>query len=321
MKIQELLAVIPQRRVLVIGDAILDVAYVGRALGSSVENPAVTTYAHERIAYSFGGASLVVRNLLALGAAVDYVTVLGDDANLEKCRALSSPRLRFNTKIIEPGRTNTVKERFWAEGKLVFRWDFRDDREIWRASQDELLTAVAGWLAGAVALVVADYRHGVLTSALIPKLLAAAKAAALPAYIDSQVAVSRPSNHRSYHGADVFCLNLKEARAVEPSFDAAHPEAGLRALQKELRAAAIVVKLADHGSVALIDSKVIPTPAFPVKAADVTGAGDAFLAALAVVHGAPWDKALQFANLWAGLSTTVEGPNPPTLAHLKSIKY
>ncbi|MDO8559899.1 MAG: PfkB family carbohydrate kinase [bacterium] len=305
--------VLARRRVLVVGDAILDVAYVGRALGPSVEDPAVTTYANERVVYSYGGASLVARNLLALGAAADYVTVLGDDANLEKCRAFSYPRLRFNTKVIESGRVNTVKERFWAGSTLVFKWDFRDDRDISAGAQRKMLSAVRQRLRGTSALVIADNRHGVLAGAVIPQLLAAAKRAKVPVYVDSQVTAARPSNHQSYRGADVICLNLKEAQAVSPAFQPERAEQGLREITKNLGATTVVVKLGEQGSVALANGEFIRTPAFRVSAMDAVGAGDAFIAALAAAHGTPWVQALEFANRWAALSTTVRGPNPPTL--------
>lgn len=313
MTVSELVARISKRRVLVIGDAILDVAYYGRPLGPSVENSAVTTYANERVEYSYGGSSLVVRNLLALGAAADYVTVLGDDENLEKCCTFTGDRLRFNTKIIEPGRMNTVKERFWADGKLVFKWDFRSDREIGHASQHDILSAVTQWLDGASSLVIADNRHGVLAEPLIPKLLASARKAKVPVYVDSQVTISRSSNHRYYRGADVVCLNLKEAQAVASNFDPRRPKDGLDAIQRELQAGVVIVKLSEYGSAAWVAGKVVATPAFGVEAKDTTGAGDAFIAALAAVNGAPWGDALAFANQWAALSTTVSGPNPPTL--------
>lgn len=314
----QLLATFSKQRVLVVGDAILDVAYFGRRLGASVENPKIFTNAHERVEYSYGGASLVVRNLLALGAQVDYLTAFGDDANYRRSSELSSAlpsdqakRLRFRNTLKEKERLNTVKQRFWVNGKLEYKWNYIDDREIGIDTQKEILFLVEQGLSGSAALVIADNRHGVLASALIPRLLVSAKKIGVPVYVDSQVAASGQSNHRSYRGAHVVCFNEKEAKAVAGEFDPAQPEVGLRKIRDTISAEVIVVKLGKNGSVALVSDEVIKTPPAPVTAVDTTGAGDAFLAALAVTVGAPWGHALQLANLWAGLSTTVQGPNPP----------
>ena len=306
--ISQFVANFSKRRVLVAGDAILDAAVYGHRLGTSTETTAVVA-AEDRSEYTFGGASLVVRNLLALGAAGHYITVLGDDTSAAAYQTFIDPKL-ITTFITEAGRKNTVKKRFWVDGKMVLQFDVRDDRDISAHTQEQVLHAVTKKLAAVDLMVIADNRHGVLAAALIPRLLAAAKAAGVLVYLDSQVS-KRPSNHRSYQGVDVVCCNLVEAQAIEKKFNPAKPESGLRAIRQALSAGTVVVKLGERGSAALVDRRVIETPAHRVTAVDTTGAGDAFLSALGVSHGAPWEQALELANIWAGLSTVIQGPNPP----------
>lgn len=64
--------------VLVVGDAMLDRYVYGRVERVSTEAP-VPILAVEREVALPGGAGNVVRNLTALGAAVAFVSVVGDD--------------------------------------------------------------------------------------------------------------------------------------------------------------------------------------------------------------------------------------------------
>ncbi|MGB7171120.1 MAG: hypothetical protein WBD32_19095, partial [Acidobacteriaceae bacterium] len=58
-----------RRRVLLIGDTILDIYTYGTALGLSAETPTIVARRRE-VKHSLGGAALVARNLLELGASV-----------------------------------------------------------------------------------------------------------------------------------------------------------------------------------------------------------------------------------------------------------
>ncbi|NBS45127.1 MAG: bifunctional heptose 7-phosphate kinase/heptose 1-phosphate adenyltransferase, partial [Acetobacteraceae bacterium] len=79
--IAELMAaarVLRRASVLVVGDAMLDRYVYGRAQRISPEAPVPVLTVEREIAMP-GGAGNVVRNLTALGAAVAFVSVVGDD--------------------------------------------------------------------------------------------------------------------------------------------------------------------------------------------------------------------------------------------------
>jgi D-beta-D-heptose 7-phosphate kinase/D-beta-D-heptose 1-phosphate adenosyltransferase len=89
--------------VLVIGDAMLDRYVYGNVARISPEAPVPVLTVDREVALP-GGAGNVVRNLTALGAAVAFVSVLGDDqagSDLTglwspgcSCRAAAAPRSR-----------------------------------------------------------------------------------------------------------------------------------------------------------------------------------------------------------------------------------
>lgn len=302
--------------VLVLGDIILDVYHFGSPIADS-EGVRVTREKETR--HSWGGAGLLVRNLLELRQKVVFISLLGDDAwsvyekewthkNLIKCF------------LRERGRKTTVKERFVVDGKKVFKWNTLDDRSVRAITEKRILSLAKKHLPRCEMLVISDYRHGLLSKRLAAELLAAARKAKVPVIIDSQVS-QRKSNHLWYAGADIFCLNENEALCVDPAFDVKDMKHSLRRLAEILASEHIVVKRGVQGSVARMSRAHIISPAHKVKAVDSCGAGDAFLAALASCGFPPDADALRFANFWAALSTTVLGAEPPKYKKYKYVRH
>lgn len=290
------------KTVLLIGDTILDHYIFGTVIGTSAETP--TLVAREQSQkFSLGGACLVCRNLLELGAHVHFVTLVGDDADAEEIRRFSHPNLTLHA--FSENRQTTVKRRFWVDDYKLLQFDKLDNRPISSELEEGILHDVEELLPAIDSLVISDYRHGLLTESLIQRLLELSSSFAVPVFVDSQVSQSA-SNHHLYRGATLICLNTKEAKLIEETAD-------LNLLKQKLDALNIVVKRGADGAHALIGEKRIESPGFKVEAVDTCGAGDAFLAALALEDLQEPEQALASANRWAALSTTVKGPQPPSI--------
>ncbi|MBI2623954.1 hypothetical protein HYW67_00455 [Candidatus Parcubacteria bacterium] len=298
----------PQRRILLIGDLIVDVYHRGAPLKISAETPTVVARAEGR-EVSWGGAGLVCRNLLELGSYVTFVSVVGDDGAGAGYLKFSHPRLQA-AFVVEPDRATTVKERFWVSGYKLLQWDHLDNRPVAAATEQAVLGAVRKHVAEADAVVVLDARHGFLRAGLARRLVRMAKQANKPIYVDSQVS-QREANHTWYRGATVMSLNRREAEDVDPRFNEGKLPAALRRLGQLLKAPNVVLKLGEQGAAALARGKYMFVPAVAVKAVDTTGAGDAFLAALVLAGPNVSRRTLEFANFWAGLATTTIGAQPP----------
>jgi sugar/nucleoside kinase (ribokinase family) len=139
-----------------------------------------------------------------------------------------------------------------------------------------------------------------------------------PLYVDSQVS-QRTGNHRWYAGANLFCVNAREALTVDPQFDSRPLEVSLAALRETLNAENIVVKLGEKGCTALLGSELLSARPPHIQVRDTTGAGDAFFAVLSLIQGRVSESHLLMANTWAALSTTLAGAQPPTLPMLDGI--
>jgi rfaE bifunctional protein kinase chain/domain len=296
------------KRVLLLGDTIVDIYVYGTVLGTSAETPTIVARELETKTF-LGGAFLVARHLLELGAHVTFVTLVGHDAASESVTGFSHPRFEL-VPVRDAGRKTTVKKRFWVDGYKLLQFDQLDNRPL-SENLDKLSAEVGDRMRASDVAVVSDYRHGLMSPPLIASTIAAARARGRPLYVDSQVSQSA-ANHTLYRGADVVCLNLKEARAIDPKYDADAAGGGdFSSLIERLGVPNVVVKLGERGSVAWVHERRFASPAAQVKVVDTCGAGDAFLAAFCLAGLDSPATALSLANRWAGLSITVHGTVPP----------
>lgn len=296
------------KRVLLIGDTILDIYTYGTALGLSAETPTIVASKRE-VRHTLGGAALVCRNILELGAGVSFITLVGDDEEAQTVTRFASSKLEL-LPITEAGRQTTVKHRFWVDGYKLFQLDTRNDEPISAKTADAVMQQVRTRLSFIDAVVISDYRHGLLTPDLIASLMELLRSAGKPVYVDSQVA-QRGGNHRLYRGGAIICLNLKEARTIDARFQPEPNAEAFAALRGALETDRIVVKLGEAGAIMLDGDRVVQSPARGVDVKDTTGAGDAFLSALCLCGDAPPEVALCVANAWAGLSIEIHGTVPP----------
>ena len=296
-------------RVLLLGDTILDIYTYGSAMGLSAETPTIVARRKE-VKHSLGGAALVCRNLLELGAAVQFVTLVGEDEEATHVRNFAAPRLKL-LAVADPGRPTTVKHRFWVDGYKLFQLDQRDDKAISREIEREVLARVEAALPKTDLVVISDYRHGLLSPDLLTELLPRLHAAGKPVYVDSQVS-QNASNHKLYRGGGcVMVLNLKEARCIDPGFDPSLDPQAFAVLNRELGTEKIIVKLGSDGAMFQDGTKISLAPANKVNVTDTTGAGDAFLSAFCLAGTREPATALRLANAWAGLSVQIHGTIPP----------
>ena len=302
-------------RVLLLGDTILDIYTYGTAMGLSAETPTIVARRKE-VKYSLGGAALVCRNLLELGAAVNFVTLVGADEEAAHVRGFEAPLLTVRA-VSDAGRPTTVKHRFWVDGYKLFQLDQREDGPVSAEIAKQVLAQVEEALEQTDLVVISDYRHGLLSPQVVTELMQKLHAAGKLVYVDSQVS-QNASNHKLYRGGCVICLNLREARAIDPAFKPALDASAFAVLNRELDTDKIVIKLGEEGAMLQEGNRVTQAPANKVTVKDTTGAGDAFLSAFCLAGLDSPEGALRLGNTWAGLSVQIHGTVPPSKADLLS---
>jgi D-beta-D-heptose 7-phosphate kinase/D-beta-D-heptose 1-phosphate adenosyltransferase len=305
------------RRVLVLGDYMLDRYTIGDAERISPEAPVVVLRTVERID-RVGGAGSVALNVAALGGRPACVGLIGRDAQGETVvRLLREAGIDTRSLFAAADRPTITKERLIGLAEHRHRQQIiRVDDELVRpaAPADAQRIAEAALTAVGECDVVCleDYNKGLLTPELCAAVIAAARRLRKPVYVDP----AKTRDWSRYRGATLLTPNRAEFDfAVGGAIpDDRLPEAAAL-LARQLELSAVVITLGRDGALlALADGSHRHFPTVPRAVYDNTGAGDAVLAMLAVATaaGATLDQAVRLSNIAGGLEVSKFGCVPIT---------
>ena len=286
--------------VMVIGDVMLDRYVYGTVDRISPEAPIPILTVAREVAMP-GGAGNVVRNLTALGAAVAFVSVVGDDQAGSDLTGLIGGQPGVEPWLLVQGaRATTVKTRYVSLGQQLLRSDREETGPINPKLAERMMRIARDTLAATSVAILSDYNKGVLAGDIPAQLIAAAKAGGRRVVVDP-----KGPDYARYAGADVVTPNRRElAEATGLPIDT---EVEIVAAAQELRTAhgfgAVLVTRAEDG-MTLLDAD--GTHHFPAEAAevfDVSGAGDTVVATLAaaMAAGLSLPIAARLANIAAGI--------------------
>src|SRR5918997_1286243 len=124
-----LLAAAADRRVVVVGDAMLDVYLHGDVERISPEAPVPVVRVRER-RHALGGAANVANNVAAIGARCELVAAVGRDRGGEILRSMLREIDADDSTLIEVDRPTTTKTRIVARSQQVVRVDEEDDADL-----------------------------------------------------------------------------------------------------------------------------------------------------------------------------------------------
>ncbi len=294
-----------QRRVVVVGDAMLDVYLIGDCDRISPEAPVPVVTVHEQ-RYAVGGAANVAANVAAIGAQVTLVATIGDDRRGAQLRnEMAAAGIQDQGIITVAARPTTSKTRVVARGQQLVRIDEEEDSPLDGAAQDELLAAARALLTDADAVLIEDYNKGVLTPPLIDLVLEIAKARGIPSVVDPKF-----RNFFAYRGASVFKPNRREMEAaLGAAVDLEHADALPQAMER-LDVQNLLLTLGPAGMVLVgRDGRITRLPTVAREVYDVSGAGDTVTAwaGTALAAGASVSEAAELANYAAGIEVGKAG--------------
>src|SRR5437870_997479 len=142
------------RRIVVLGDMMLDEFIWGRVRRISPEAP-VPVVEVDRQTLALGGAGNVTSNLVALGASPKPVGVTGNDSDAERLRsAFSRIGVSVNALLVDADRPTTIKTRVIAHSQQVVRADRESRAPISVETENRLLNTFRDELESADAVVV-----------------------------------------------------------------------------------------------------------------------------------------------------------------------
>jgi rfaE bifunctional protein kinase chain/domain len=264
------------RRVLVVGDLVLDEYITGRMTRISREAPVPIVEVLERTDRA-GSAASPAANVIALGSVATIVGVVGDDAAGRRLEAhLRQVGVDDRGLVRRADMATSTKTRILAEG---YTGGLHGRQQVMRLDATRALSPDASaTCAGCVArlasefdvVLLSDYRGGVVSQGSID----AARASGRPIAVDSQ------GDLRRFRSLDLIKVNQAEAQAALGSTELA--TAG-EALRRELDVRVLVITLGADGMLVFDERAAQPehVPAVRVSQVfDVTGAGDTVIAVL-----------------------------------------
>ena len=286
---------------LCVGDLMLDRFIYGEVSRISPEAPIPVVRIGRETAV-LGGAGNVVRNATALGAAICFVAVVGDDAVGREVTAMVGADERVEPYLlVERKRASTVKIRYIADGQQLLRADSETTKPIAKKTGATLIRVATDAVPLNDVVVLSDYAKGVLTPAVTKAVIAAARDAGKPVVVDP-----KGTDYARYAGATVVTpnrLELAGATGMRVDDEASVAEAAAALLERYAIDAAVVTS-GKHGmSVVPRDGTPEHLQAEGREVFDVSGAGDTVVATLATAlgRGTPLLEAARLANHAAGI--------------------
>src|SRR5579859_2578155 len=304
-RVTSLIEAMRHRRIVVVGDAMLDIYLIGDVERISPEAPVPVVTVHER-RYALGGAANVAANAAAIGADVTLVAAVGDDQRGEQLRTeLAAAGIRDEGVIIVSDRPTTSKTRVVARSQQLVRIDEEENAILDGNAVGDLAHRLQRALKHADAVLLEDYNKGVLAPQIIETALRVARSRGVPSVVDPKY-----RQFFDYKGATVFKPNRRELEAaLGAAVDLEHADA-LPAVMARLEVDNLLLTLGPQG-MALVDNRGAITR-FSTQARevyDVSGAGDTVTAwvGTALAAGATMAEAAELANYAAGIEVGKAG--------------
>lgn len=295
------------RRVLVVGDVMIDRFIIGTVTRISPEAPVpVVRYQSEHS--RLGGAANVACNLAALGASVALVGMVGVDVAAVRLREqLAAGGLSADGLVEDSARPTVEKVRIIAgRNQQVARIDYEEDRDASGECEARLVERISAFGSNADVLLVSDYLKGTITRAVMDVILAL-HSKGVPLLVDPKI-----PHLEYYRGATLVTPNNHEAevathRVIRSDEDA---RVAARAFRARAGCESVLITRGEHGMWLSSDSVEGAVPAASREVADVTGAGDTVVAtlALALAAGGSLAEAAALANHAAGVVVAKFGP-------------
>ena len=304
-RIADLAARARGRRIVVIGDVMLDRYLLGDTDRLSPEAPVPVVHVRET-RMALGGAANVAANVAALGATVHLVGVVGDDTHGNTIRTeLAQQRLTDAGLLTVAGRPTTTKSRVVARTQQIVRIDEEVDSLLDGVELERLTAMALAALENADAVLLEDYNKGALAPRLIRQVIDTAKPRGIPIIVDPKF-----RQFFDYAGATVFKPNRRELEAaLGAATDLEHRDA-LPSAPERLGVDNLLLTLGADGMVLVTkDGVVTHIPSLAREVFDVSGAGDTVTAwtGTMLAAGASLQEAAQLATYAAGIEVAKAG--------------
>ncbi len=305
-ELEKLVQRIGGKKILVVGDIIVDHFIWGSVNRISPEAPVPVVNVTEE-EYLLGGGANVLHNIYSLGGEAVLCGIIGDDEMGQRLQGLLGELGASTAGLVKGKRPTTVKTRVVAQGQQVVRFD----REQTSSPSETTVAAMISFfdqnMSDFDAVIISDYYKGVIGKRLMDQLLQQVARVEVESGRKIPVVVDpKPNQPERFFGASLITPNQMEAEKMSgvgiDTVEDLKEAAGI--LLSRTGCEAVLITRGESG-MALLEKgrELVSIPTTAKAVFDVTGAGDTVIAALALglaAHGSFADAAA-FANIAAGV--------------------
>ncbi len=295
------------RRLVVVGDVMLDEHIQGQVRRLSPEAPVPIVEIQSR-RFHPGGAANVAVNITSLGGTALLAGIIGADTAGTRLREELSLRGADSKHLIAvTGRRTTTKSRVMAGGQHIVRFDEECRLDLSPEEEDALARRACECAQEAHACIISDYAKGVAIPKICQRVISAASERGIPIIVDP-----KGTDYTKYAGATLITPNLNEARTLAGTYDSrflARDDSGIliediaETIMRRLSANLLITRGSEGMSLFERGAPPVTIRARARQVYDVTGAGDTVVAVLALglAAGLSLENASRLGNLAAGV--------------------
>lgn len=262
--------------ILVYGDLIIDETIEGDVNRVSPEAPCLVVN-QTSVTRTPGGAANVAANIAAMMPRARVQFVAPQEARYGIDRALPGNLIWNHYPLGSPA---PIKRRIVSRDHQLLRLDIEDpsrvdsEKLVSSGSLERILTPTYD------AVVIADYRKGACSEAIIKQIMQYAEDMVIPVFVDA-----KPGGEADVAGL-YGCANIRKWNRAEAGLSDRSIESAMqRACElRDTTTCDVIITLDRDGAVFASKRLQVHVPAESVDAIDPTGAGDTFLAGLVAAY-------------------------------------
>lgn len=312
---------IQQKRIIVLGDIMLDEYYKGTVDRISPEAP-VPVFLEKQVSYRLGGAANVAMNLAANNQKVSIMAIIGNDFHGEKIKCMLKKNDIDDSYLFQTERPTTTKIRLIAgNNQQVLRIDDEDSTEINAKLENMLLDVFKSIISGFDLVIISDYMKGLMTVSFTQNVIAIARENNLRVLVDV-----KGNNAQKYKGAFLIKPNKKElAMLTTMSISTMEEIQNASQYLRNICDSEYVLTTCGADGMVLVNryGKFYKLKTTSKEVFDVTGAGDTVIAFLGIclTNEMTMEQAIRVSNYAAGIQISKVGTSIVTFAEvIKVIK-
>lgn len=298
--------IINSKKLLVIGDIMLDTYYYGAVERISPEAP-VPVFRKISEHSVLGGAANVAANLSAAKQNVSVMSMIGDDGAGKKLRKLFDEyKINSDCVSVVENRPTTEKIRFLAKSnnQQVLRLDVEETTPF--EHYYDMLKVFEHNIPSFDLLLISDYAKGLLSTTFTQSIITTARNNNIPILVDV-----KGNDAEKYRHATLIKPNLKELSALtglKTDTEEQILEAS-KILKDKCSCKYVLTTLGSKGMLLVDDDEPYFVKSVGKEVFDVTGAGDTAIAYLAacMANGLSMRESVNIANIAAGIQVSKVG--------------